>query len=783
MFSRFLSSLSIQNKLILASAPPILALTIFAGLFGWGEFQHSRQMSKTVQVTQFTTDLSDLVHELQKERGRTAGFVSSKGGDVQTEGLTEQKQATNAALANFISAAERAENLFHTEEQKAHLQTVNRLLDGLERHRNQVGTLQLGVPQSVGAYTEIVNALIRLVQDELSLIATTEMSTEMTGLISLMRAKEAAGLERAQGNAAFSSSEMPAARHQAIMSLASQQVGMFDEFRNTMPVEWTSRLETLLAGQSSSQVDTARERLIQAGYGGELNGYTSSEWFDLTTRRINELKALEDALLASIGQRAMAVKASTDLRVALIGVMVLLVVLPAIVFAYFLINNIVGPMKEITDNLDRLAKGDLDVKVSGTDRGDEIGVLASAAQQFMMMSAQREQLVEENRRNEQEALHERRKVLSQMANEVETATGESVRDIVTVADSLVETASRIQSTLSDAMSNADNANAATSSSLEDTQRASDLAAELNAAIQEVAESIVRGDQLARDAVVMATDSKSCVEDLNEATQQIGDFVRVITELADQTNLLALNATIESARAGEHGKGFAVVASEIKQLASQTNKSATQITERVKQIQERTGTAVDAINRISESIETLGGVTSSVAAAVEEQRASTDSFANFLNSNRAAIEVVASKVAALADTTRETSAGASEIAGRVQDMASASRTANESIPKIVQKAVDAADSRKAPRSPTDQEIVVKGSGKPLQTRMTDLSQTGARVVGATGGEFEVELPGNLGQVKARTAWSSDKESGVEFEKPLSSNIMAQLLAMHKNSDAA
>ena len=783
MIARFLSSISIKNKLILATAPPVFALIIFAGLFGWGEYLQSRQMAKTVQITQFTNNLSNLVHELQKERGRTAGFVSSKGGSAETSGLTEQKRETDAALTIYVADAEISEKIFHTDEQRAHFDRVNSLLDGLTAHRSKVSTLQLGVPQSVGPYTEMVDALILLVHDEMSLISSSDLSTEMQGLIQLMRAKEAAGLERAQGNAAFAGSGMPFERHQTVIGLVSKQASFFHEFRNSMPEEWRTRLDQLLAGQSTQAVEAARELLFDAGYGGDLEGYTSSQWFELTTRRINEMKAMEDELVSVIENRAAAAKSSMDIRVAIVLFAVLLVVLPAMTLSYLFISNIVGPMKDITESLDRLAKGELDVDVSGADRGDEIGVLARSARQFLAMSAQREELMAQNHEVEQASLSERRKVLAQMANEVETATQESVSDIVNSADSLVETASRMQGTLTSAMTNEDAANIATSASLEDTQRASDLATELNSAIGEVAESIVKGDKLARETVLMAGNSKATVEELNEATQQIGDFVRVITELADQTNLLALNATIESARAGEHGKGFAVVASEIKQLAAQTNKSATQITERVQQIQERTGTAVNAISKIADSIGALGEVTSSVAAAVEEQRASTDSFASFLNSNRTAIEEVASKVSELANVTKETSSGASEIAGRVQKMALASRTANQEIPKIVQRAVAAADSRKAPRSQLDQNVMVKGAGDPAYTRMTDVSQTGARISRPTKGDFEVELPGHKGPVKARTAWSSDTESGVEFEKPLSSNIMDDLLAMHKGSDAA
>lgn len=771
MIKQFFSSLSVRWKLILATGPSLVALCLFAAVFVWGQIQHSRQMEQTLQATLFSASLSDLVHELQKERGRTAGFVASEGGGEQSRALEDQKSDTDTVLAEYRAFSTQVATLFHTEEQKEHFQNVGRMLEGLDQHRNRVGTLMLSVSDSVSGYTEMVDALILLVHDELNLIDSASLSQEMQGLIKIMRAKEAAGLERAQGNAAFSSSEMSRSRHQTLNALISQQNSFFEQFNDSMSAEWRERLSALRSSEESNLVETARSVLVNAGYGGDVTGYTSSEWFEMTTSRIDQMKAFENELVDLIATSAASSKASADFQTYLTIFVVLLIVMPSLALSFYCVNSIVGPMRDITDCLERLAEGDNNVEITGRRRGDEIGVLARSASAFLEMSIQREQLIRDNARQERDALSERRTVMSKMANEVEAATQNTVAQIVAVADTLSTTAARMQSSLASASENAETANQSSLNSLEDTQKASELANELNAAIGEVAHSIVKGDQLARDTVEIASQSRESVEELNEATQQIGDFVRVITELAEQTNLLALNATIESARAGEHGKGFAVVASEIKQLAAQTNRSASEITDRVEQIQARTSTAVGAINRISDSINTLGDVTSTVAAAVEEQRASTASFTEFLNSNRSAIEAVAGQVAGLVDVMRESAGSASEISDRVGEMADTSREASQAIPEIVQRAVAAADNRQAPRTDVAHAVV------------RDISTSGARIGRKSEGEFDVELPGNAGTVRARTAWSNDKESGVAFEEPLNESLMGMILGSQKTSGAA
>lgn len=92
-----------------------------------------------------------------------------------------------------------------------------------------------------------------------------------------------------------------------------------------------------------------------------------------------------------------------------------------------------------------------------------------------------------------------------------------------------------------------------------------------------------------------------VSGLEDASAQIGDVVRVISQVAHRTNLLALNAMIEAARVGEAGRGFTVVANEVKSLAQQTAGATSNIEKQVASIQSVTRDAVQAIERIWQSV--------------------------------------------------------------------------------------------------------------------------------------------------------------------------------------
>lgn len=175
------------------------------------------------------------------------------------------------------------------------------------------------------------------------------------------------------------------------------------------------------------------------------------------------------------------------------------------------------------------------------------------------------------------------------------------------------------------------------------------------------------------AVRVRTTAQS-VENLGSRSEQIGEIIGTIEDIADQTNLLALNAAIEAARAGEHGRGFAVVADEVRALAERTTKATKEIGEMIRTIQQETQSAVKAmeigvdevakgsekasdsgraLEKILEQINDVTMQINQVATAAEEQTATTAEISNNMHQ--------------ITDVVAETSRGAHESASSANQL--------------------------------------------------------------------------------------------------------------------
>ena len=131
---------------------------------------------------------------------------------------------------------------------------------------------------------------------------------------------------------------------------------------------------------------------------------------------------------------------------------------------------------------------------------------------------------------------------------------------------------------------------------------------------QVVQNTIRGMDTIREQI---QDTSKRIKRLGESSQEIGDIVSLINDIADQTNILALNASIQASMAGEAGRGFAVVADEVQRLAERSSAATKQIEALVKTIQSDTNEAVSSMEQTTTEVVNGAGLAHDAGVALEE----------------------------------------------------------------------------------------------------------------------------------------------------------------------
>lgn len=263
---------------------------------------------------------------------------------------------------------------------------------------------------------------------------------------------------------------------------------------------------------------------------------------------------------------------------------------------------------------------------------------------------------------------------------------EALLDVVSsTTDHLNNTANtlnKIASSTSEEVSSADSASVAALKSVQTVATASE---QLSSSINVILGQINTTNEVVSKVTSNAKVANEKVDGLAETARKIGDVINLISEIAEQTNLLALNATIEAARAGEAGNGFAVVAQEVKSLATQTARSAEEISAQITGIQSASLEAVTAIREISENMQEVQQYTYSVASSIDQQNVATDEIAKNVHTAAISTENITTNMSNVSNSVLNTNNSAKQVleaSGKANsETAKLKQTINQFLVKI------------------------------------------------------------------------------------------------------
>lgn len=709
--SSILKNINVGPRIQLIVAIPLLVAAVLAAQAVMVKDSVVESTAKIQSLLQLAETSSLLVHELQKERGMSAGFIGSKGKNFAAE-LPEQRKSTDKRLNDLTARLSTADAGSMGSKLAEQIDTSRAALAELSKAREGVTALSSTIPQMAKFYTGTISGLLAIPEQMHHLTDNTKILSGVSSYTAFLQGKERAGIERAMGAGGFGAGTFSPAVYQRFLKLIAMQDTYISRFMLSAAPADRAAYTAAMATPAFTDVQKLRQVAINSPVKGTA-GVTAGQWFGTITRKIDVLKSVEDTIATSLKTLASqshnsAQKALMTMLIAVAGIFAV-----TILAAWSIIRSIVKPVTRLTEITNKMAADEKDVEIDLDESKDEIGKLVGSVKIFkeklaendQLLAKQREneakmaaaeqkraeekraadkQLEEQQRQAEEKAAEDRRNILLELAEDFESGVGKVIKAVSNATEEIDTAAASMTRTAEETSKQSATVASASQQASANVQTVATATEELSASIQEISRQVSQSTMSARTAVEETEKANAEVGGLAEAAGKIGEVVGLITDIANQTNLLALNATIEAARAGEAGKGFAVVATEVKSLADQTAKATEEIGQQITEIQGATNSAVNAIEAISGTIQTVDDIASSIAAAVEEQGAATQEIATNVQQAASGTQSVDSSISLVSQAAGETGTAASQVQSACGKLNAESEKLNTAVEAFLQQ---------------------------------------------------------------------------------------------------
>ena len=632
-------NVTIKTKLLSVVLIPLIAIILLSVDIISQKYTESKNMDNVHALVVLSTKISSFVHETQKERGMTAGFLGSNGVKFKDK-LPSQRELTNKKLEELNKYIKNHNIIGMYDEIDSDINNMQNDVKKLDLIRSDIDNLNISLGNAISYYTNMNRKILSVVSTAANLTTDSDIAKSIISYSNFLNSKENAGVERAIGTGAFANNGFKGNLKKKFITLVSTQDAYLNVFLTYADDTQREFYENTLVGSAVENVNKMRNELL----GNEKFTSNASFFFQEITTKIGLLKKVDNYIAKDIIEDTE--EKISDLNTTIVEILVIIFILVIIIslIGYLIMRDISNSINNLQSGLfsffDFLNGKESNSKLVKITNHDEIGEMAKIINENIKHT---EKLVKEDRivldeikdtliklENGFTSYHIEsstsniqietiKKNLNQMISSLDSNLNEVNKILVAYGNSdftydltqskqltgtfgtlflntkllgtnTSELLAMIKNT-SDTLAN--NISVLTNSSNNLSTASNEQAASLeeaSAALEEITSTVINNatnvsnmsryaDEVTNSVNIgekLANETTEAMDEINSEVSAISEAITVIDQIAFQTNILSLNAAVEAATAGEAGKGFAVVAQEVRNLASRSADAANEI---------------------------------------------------------------------------------------------------------------------------------------------------------------------------------------------------------------
>ncbi len=289
-----LSKLSIKQKLLLIIVIPLIVVVLLSAKLMIDSYVNLKNLHSLDNLASLSIKIGNLVHETQKERGMTAGFIGSNGEKFKSE-LPIQRAVVDEKVKELNSFLSNFDKNSYNLEFSQNLESSLKKIEELNSIRNGVNNLSTNVNIAIGYYTETNALLLNIISNISKLSNNVKITQDLISYSSFLLAKERAGIERAVGTNTFAKNSFAEGMKAKFYTLIAEQNSYLDTFVKISNLEIIEFYKKSMQDESINEVEKMRKIALFSGIDSDFK-IDSAYWFKKITEKINILKEVENRI-------------------------------------------------------------------------------------------------------------------------------------------------------------------------------------------------------------------------------------------------------------------------------------------------------------------------------------------------------------------------------------------------------------------------------------------------------------------------------------------------------